>query len=458
MSPSQNTPIELLASLPEVLKQLNINPEELFGSMTAEQRSGLESLHNLRTNKPVPPKRPHTQFAIFTDGLSSLLPDLKEVSDHLSKVCKTRMPGNAETTIYNKDRTVATFNKQDWLDYSRRLSTGNLLEQRVFNMMSNDIVKPIIARRWRKAIKTKLKDTDFGPLAGKLTCKSHNTAITPPSILTHIHADSRLEVTTVTGGLKPDLPVKIWILWPSTELHHLTDCLGNTKEAFELLDHGSFYVQMNGESLLIPSNSPHAVYTVQTCYLYSSVVDMSPKQPTLDPCPTHLKLMLEPSLSELEACEARLHELSKALSSSDARARRAHVQDFLSFWGTEASIFRKPGKAALLEELAGIWAEDIRATESCVWCTKAGYHDEKIGRMLGGLSGEDYKEHARRHLAFGAVREGQKDCGAAVVEKGGEETEPVKIERMCGHKRKAEVAKAQKPQKRSRRCKAEPKN
>jgi len=100
-----------------------------------------------------------------------------------------------------------------------------------------------------------------------------NANITPRGTRTEVHHDSKHHISTTFGlASRKSRPLKLWLLWPFPELRHLLTCYGDTKAALTRMDHGSFLVQMPGESVLVPPNSPHAVVALETCYLYGHTV------------------------------------------------------------------------------------------------------------------------------------------------------------------------------------------
>ena len=93
--------------------------------------------------------------------------------------------------------------------------------------------------------------------------------VTPRGTKTEVHHDFEHHISIAVGMKTRERgPLKLWLLWPSTELRHLASCYADTNAALARMDHGSFLVQMPGEAVIVPPNSPHAVFALESCYLY----------------------------------------------------------------------------------------------------------------------------------------------------------------------------------------------
>lgn len=95
------------------------------------------------------------------------------------------MRHGSKTVMYSKDGAygdtiTTTFNKQEWFKYCSKLFSTTLAGASL-HLPSRDVVLLAVASKWRKAAEDRLKNVDLGPLAGNLTCKTHNVAITKRS-------------------------------------------------------------------------------------------------------------------------------------------------------------------------------------------------------------------------------------------------------------------------------------
>lgn len=161
-------------------------------------------------------------------------------------------------------------------------------------------------------------------------------------------------VTTAFGPAgQGDFPLQLWVVWPSTELHRLTTCYGDTNAALLRLDHGCFFVQMLGETVAIPPNSPHATLALHDFYSIDHCFDVS----ELAHGPPALHVDLASKLSIEVACEKRITRLAVGLR--DSKTRQAHIDQFLETWATEAVIFRDTPCQKYFDKLVRIWADDF---------------------------------------------------------------------------------------------------
>lgn len=120
-------------------------------------------------------------------------------------------------------------------------------------------------------------------------------------------------------------------MWPSTELHRLAKCYGDTNTALLHFDHGCFFVQMPGETVAVPPNSPHAVLALDSFFSVGHRFDLAHDPPAL-----HVDLACK--LPMEDACEKRVTRLGNGLR--DTKTRQAHIDQFMETWATESAVFR----------------------------------------------------------------------------------------------------------------------
>lgn len=207
--------------------------------------------------------------------------------------------------------------------------------------------------------------------------------ITPRGVVTEIHYDTLPHcsgaeaLTTEHTG-----PLKLWLIYPSTEVARF-GYIGDTEQGVGQLEHGAFLVQMPGERVCVPPYSPHAVLTLNTCYIYGWSMDDSK---LLDP--TTVSAEMRSNAKDVEqACTRVLERLEMGLVSADWWMRS--MRQFVQQWGAEKEYFKDGGMVEKLEDLLiGQWSDD----DGCTWCLAVGLEG---GRGIEGE--EEAREHIKQH-------------------------------------------------------------
>lgn len=150
------------------------------------------------------------------------------------------------------------------------------------------------------------------------------------------------------------------------------------------MDHGCFFVQMAGEAIVAPPNSPHAVVALQSDYIVGQTFIIKSGSVALDPCTVQADIAA--GIATDKACETRIKQLQSGLS--DRKFRQTYVGQFIETWLADAEILRRNNS---FDDLVEVWADDIRGTETCVWC-------EHISANTGDYAKLDDRKHARAHL------------------------------------------------------------
>lgn len=112
-------------------------------------------------------------------------------------------------------------------------------------------------------------------------CIKTELNITPAMSEVPIHHDEDLVVSTVrtiASNARPSVegaPAKIWIVWPYRHLHSLSQCsprtsYGDTAHSLGNADGAVWFVQRDGETVVLPGNLAHSTFTIQSCYLLAS--------------------------------------------------------------------------------------------------------------------------------------------------------------------------------------------
>lgn len=142
--------------------------------------------------------------------------------------------------------------------------------------------------------------------------------VTPRGNKAEVHQDSEHHISIAVGmKTRESGPLKLWLLWLSTELRHLNPCYADMKAALACMDHGSFLVQMPSESVIVPPNSPHAVFALDSCYIYGHT--FSTEHWAYEPSSVPVDGSIGDSADG--TCRARITQLSLGLYSS-AKLRR----------------------------------------------------------------------------------------------------------------------------------------
>lgn len=348
----------------------------------------LDSLPNFRQYKPAP-RRHHTQWKFVKKEQTSTMPSLEEILlDFRSRLQnrgqKCSVYNGTEVWHHNKH---VQFEPSESLDWTKQVLEGEELETRILNMPMS-FVRTEAKREYHKLAADALREHLPNLSAHGFQQNQADANITPRGTRTEVHHDS-LHNVSVAVGLKSrsGRPLKLWLLWPSTELRHLASCYSDTRAALACMDLGSFLVQMPGESVTVPPNSPHAVFTLDSCYLY--VHTFSTERWAYEPSSIFANIRVGGSADE--ACRARIDQLRLGLD-GNAELRRAHVGQFLETWASEKGWFEKHQE--LLEELVAIWAYDRDDRGSCALCDAVGERQSR---------GQSSEEHVWAHLVSQTV-------------------------------------------------------
>ncbi|KAK5109957.1 hypothetical protein LTR85_001802 [Meristemomyces frigidus] len=170
------------------------------------------------------------------------------------------------------------------------------------------------------------------------------------------------------------------------------------------MDHGRFLVQMPGECIAVPANSPYAVVALNSCYIYGHTFTLQTE--AIDPS----SVLAEKggNSSATEACEKRVDQLERGLRSKIFR--QAYSDHFFETWAIDALVFRESHSEHSFQRLVQLWADDIRDRGSCEWCSSVGWSYlglESVGHARAHLAGKDLDSYrasrdAEREAASGS--------------------------------------------------------
>ncbi|KAK4622728.1 uncharacterized protein CLAFUR5_07183 [Fulvia fulva] len=289
----------------------------------------------------------------------------------------------AGTEVWQENSRIS-FAPAQWVAWTKQILQGEQVLARVLNMPMGHMMPAERSQEYRHRAAEVAVRHERNLDANKTRQNQSTANITPRGTRTEVHHDSDHHISTARGlASRKRIPLKLWLLWPSTELRHLVTCYSDTKAALARMEYGSFFVQMPGESVLVPPNCPHAVVTLDSCYLYGHT--FSTHSWAYDPTTALVEISVGNPVDE--ACQELIKRLRLGLRSG--KFRQVYIDQFIETWAIEAPILRSQRDE--FEKLIALWTEDIRSTGSCIWCAAAG----GPGRYDIGL---DNLEHMRAHL------------------------------------------------------------
>jgi hypothetical protein len=89
------------------------------------------------------------------------------------------------------------------------------------------------------------------------------------------------------------------------------------------MDHGCFLVQMPGESIAVPSNSPHAVMALSSYYVYGHTYTTQGKPYD----PISVLANISAGVAPDEACKSRISQIRLGLQNDTCR--KAFIDHFV---------------------------------------------------------------------------------------------------------------------------------
>jgi hypothetical protein len=371
-------PVEQSERISDVLLACGFD-SEMLGDWTIEE---LNKIPNLRHYRPSP-RRHHTPWQIIAAKELNILPSLEDLLVDIAYRARRNGAMPAGTEVWQESEQV-NFTPNEWVVWTKRILEGEQVLTRVLNMPMGHMLATDRSQEYRRCAAEVAARYITNLEAHGFHQNQPSANVTPRGTRTEVHHDSEHHISTAFGSASvKGRPLKLWLLWPSTELRHLATCYGDTKAALNRMDHGSFLVQMPGESVFVPPNSPHAVFALDTCYLYGHTFSSG----TWAYDPSTVLVEIKTGVRDKKATHDRVNQLRLGLRSNDFR--QAHIDQFIETWAIEAPVLCSQKNE--FENLVASWAEDTRDTESCVWCIAA-------GRPEHYSVGMDISEHVRAHL------------------------------------------------------------
>jgi hypothetical protein len=307
--------------------------------------------------------------------------------------------------------SLVRFSPEEWAKWPIEVLEGETLSTRIFNVPAYDVIKQSETETYSN-FASAVMDKVYPPADDReITILPPDFLVTPRLTKSELHHDSAPTVNLAVGfRSKPAAPLKLWLLWPSTELPHLASVYGNTESALRCMDHGCFFVQMPGDAIAVPGNSPHAVFTLESCYLYGHVFQMTSR--AYDPPALQVELRVAADPAKWEALKSFLQQLKLGLESPDFC--HAHVGSFIKSWSAASPALKASNQAQFLRRFVNIWSSHIRENQSCPWCAAVGWEQDRHLDV-------DAERHAQAHLegkipsinrAIGA--DGDRACGNVI--------------------------------------------
>jgi len=166
--------------------------------------------------------------------------------------------------------------------------------------------------------------------------------ICPLGTATDIHHDSDPHISTACGRSDAgrDQPMKLWIIWRASDCRLLPTCYSDTASALEMLGPCGFLVQFQGESLMLPANTPHAALSLSPHILYGQTFHVEGRARD----PTTFELELSAGAKPSDAIDTVLTCYEEGLQDPDPRTRAIYVDHIVCTMSMERVAMRKASK------------------------------------------------------------------------------------------------------------------
>nr|POE96522.1 hypothetical protein CFP56_56572 [Quercus suber] len=354
-------PVQLLGKIGDVLQACNIDSRDLPWDVTL-----LNELPNHQNAHVDKINRPQTRWRM--DHGEVLLPSMEELLIDVTQ--RTRYALKSQMT---QCVSKAKFRSKDGLEklgsdrrkrikWLKNFRVGRYNSRRALNIdmsfMSEEDRMPYQLKAER------LLQQSFPHAHGRLSSPTAN--ITPRLTSTELHHDSKPHISTSVGMKAADAgsALTLWMIWPSPEIHALHRC--QTMDAIIEMTGGSFFVQMPGDIIVVPPNSPYATLALNSCYVYGHELNLDTP---LDPSSVTADIVGN-NMTEEEACEKRLFELKCGLRSE---FHSAYVDHFIDTWREDMKYF--PKGSGLMNRMIQIWDEYEKSSPDGVF----GYIEGRCG-------------------------------------------------------------------------------
>lgn len=374
----------------QVTEAVGIRADELAGW----DLEAFNSLPNMRQFQPAP-RRNHTPWTVLPKSNVDRLPNFEALLSDVDRVLHDEVR-REEAGQLPSGSTVVMLERQKSITWIRQVLEGQPTTTGIFkptmdSVTTEDELEEYAMYANKVAYQIYLPETTC-----ELVRMSPEIHIVPRLNRLEVCRAKSPRVSTALGAAaRGQVPLQLWIVWPSTELHRLAKCYGDTNTALLHLDHGCFFVQMPGETVAVPPNSPHAVLALDSFYSVGHRFDIS----DLAHDPPALYVDLACKLSMEDACEKRVTRLGYGLR--DTKYRQAHIDQFMETWATESAVFRDVLRQEYFDKLVEIWADDMDWGRSCAWCSCTGSPLDQQPQI-------NHFKHARAHLEGFKLESGER--------------------------------------------------
>ena len=190
--------------------------------------------------------------------------------------------------------------------------------------------------------------------------------ICPLGTATDIHHDSDPHISTACGRSDAgrDQPMKLWIIWRASDCRLLPTCYSDTASALEMLGPCGFLVQFQGESLMLPANTPHAALSLSPHILYGQTFHV--KSRARDP--TTFDLELSAGAKPSHAIDTVLTCYEEGLQDPDPRIRAIYIDHIVCTMSMERVAMRKASKEAYIDRVVEVLREHREFQGVCGLC------------------------------------------------------------------------------------------
>lgn len=382
--------IEMSTTVCQVNEAVGIRADELAGW----DLEAFNSLPNMRHFQPAP-RRNHTPWTVLPKSNVYRLPTFEALLLDVDRVLHDEVR-REEAGQLPSGSTIVMLERQKSITWIRQVlegqpTTTGILKLTMDSVTTEDELEEYAMYANKVAYQIYLPETTC-----ELVRMSPEIHIVPRLNRLEVCRAKSPRVSTALGAAaRGQVPLQLWIVWPSTELHRLAKCYGDTNTALLYLDHGCFFVQMPGETVAVPPNSPHAVLALDSFYSVGHRFDIS----DLAHDPPALYVDLACKLSMEDACEKRVTRLGYGLR--DTKTRQAHIDQFMETWATESAVFRDVLRQEYFDKLVEVWADDMDWGRPCAWCSC-------IGSRLDQHLQINHFKHARAHLEGSKLESGER--------------------------------------------------
>jgi hypothetical protein len=190
--------------------------------------------------------------------------------------------------------------------------------------------------------------------------------ICPLGTATDIHHDSDPHISTACGRSDAgrNQPMKLWILWRSSDRRLLPKCYSDTVSALEMLGPCGYLVQFAGESLMLPANVPHAALSLSPHVLYGRTFHVEGRARD----PTTFELELSAGAKPSDAIDTVLTCYEEGLQDPDPRIRAIYIDHIICTMSAERDSMRRASNEPYISRVVEVFEEHRKFQGVCGLC------------------------------------------------------------------------------------------